>query len=137
MPLEMTRLELGRQREKILIGSALLLVNNFLSSQFFAELLDNGPIALESEVPFIMRWENPEPILLRGSIDLLLRYRNCTRVIDFKTDAYRQPEQHEAQLEIYGEAAKRLYDLPVYTDLFYLRGVENWFSLRRDSLQQQ
>lgn len=137
MPLEMTRLELGRQREKILIGSALLLVNNFLSSRFFAELLDNGPIALESEVPFIMRWENPEPILLRGSIDLLLRYRNCTRVIDFKTDAYRQPEQHEAQLEIYGEAAKRLYDLPVYTDLFYLRGVENWFSLRRDSLQQQ
>lgn len=128
IPVELTRLGLPLHQTKILVSSALSLANNFLSSSFLVELLEEKPLSVESEVAFSMRWESPHggessPMVLHGSIDLLLRYETCIRVIDFKTDAFRQPQQHDIQLELYRKAAERLYGLPVHSTLCYLRDV--------------
>lgn len=61
---------------------------------------------------------------MHGSIDLLIRYSECIRIIDFKTDAFLIPDQHALQLAMYREAMERLYQLPVYSTLVYLRDVE-------------
>lgn len=131
MPKEIQRESLSRRELEIFEQSALLLAKNFLSSKLYDWLLQEHPVSVESEVPFSLRVElesYPEPVVLNGSIDLLVRYETCVRVIDFKTDSFRHEQVHESQLSWYREAASRLYNLPVWSTLCYLRSVgsERW-----------
>ncbi|MBI9102775.1 MAG: UvrD-helicase domain-containing protein [Spirochaetales bacterium] len=75
----------------------------FFAAPFAHELKSN--FTLETEISFLMKKDD---VLLRGQIDLLARARvgNETRVIDFKTDKVKKPEEHHAQLELYAEAVR-------------------------------
>jgi len=127
IPHEIERLDLMKSEKDLVVSSAVHLANNFLSSQLLSELLAQEPISVESEVAFVMKHGEK---ILHGSIDLLLLYDDCVRVIDFKTDSIRQPEVHETQLTLYHEAAYGLYGKPVHSTLCYVRsvGAELWIS---------
>ena len=77
-----------------------------------------------------MRHGDLHPKVLHGSIDLVLRYTDCVRIIDFKTDSHYQPALHAMQLKLYRQAAQSIYNLPVYSALCYVRSVgdEQWES---------
>jgi ATP-dependent exoDNAse (exonuclease V) beta subunit len=61
-----------------------------------------------AEVPFSMRLEAPGgPVVLRGTIDCLVRTGEALTVLEFKTG--RPQPLHEEQLAIYVQAARQLF----------------------------
>lgn len=142
MPKEISRADLTSSELQTLVDSALVLANNVLSSKFLHNLLSGSsiPAAVESEVRFALcvdgdelrsagiehtSFPPTESVILNGSIDLLLRYEDCVKIVDFKTDSTIMRSAHEQQLTIYRMAAERLYNLPVYAALCYTRAVGN------------
>ncbi|MDY0371811.1 MAG: UvrD-helicase domain-containing protein [Sphaerochaetaceae bacterium] len=132
MPKEFLRYPITKKNLAIIGESVLLLVQNFLSSELLHLLLNDHPLGIESEVGFAYRAKvaDNERAVIHGSIDLLVRYSDKIRIIDFKTDAFLAPEQHTLQLTMYRKAMQRLYDLPVQATLVYLRDVTQieWLS---------
>jgi len=132
MPKEFTRADLSGRDLETLEQSTRLLARNFFESALFHQLLLERPVSIESEIRFSLREEQVDdmgkPLLVNGSIDLLIRYETCVKIVDFKTDAFRLEQEHEMQLSWYREAAKRLYGLPVWSTVCYLRSVgsERW-----------
>ena len=135
LPMVIQRMQLSQRKLDLLTDSALRLVQNFLASELLSSLYAQQPVAMESEVRFLLRYdtnslfaEKHAPVTLSGSIDLLLQFHDCVRIIDFKTDSWKNPKLHELQLAVYREAARPLYALPVYSALCYLRSVgdESW-----------
>jgi ATP-dependent exoDNAse (exonuclease V) beta subunit len=124
MPIEIRRSSLSRQELGVLTSDATALADGFLSSRAFAALRERHPCSIESEVGFSMRLDEDRGVVANGSIDVLLRYEDHVRIIDFKTDLLRVPQIHARQLELYREAARRLYGLPVFSAICYLRDAE-------------
>ncbi len=126
MPKEFLQYPLTKRNLAVIGESVLQLVQNFLSSELLQTLLNANPLSIESEVGFAYRStvEYNTQAVVHGSIDLLIRYSECIRIIDFKTDVFLIPDQHALQLAMYREAMERLYQLPVYSTLVYLRDVE-------------
>ena len=67
------------------------------------ELYDSGTVVLH-EVPFTMR---DEGVLVRGTIDCLVRTEKQVTVLEFKTG--RPRPQHQRQVDIYGRAAHLIF----------------------------
>lgn len=59
--------------------------------------------------------------MVNGVIDLLVRYSDEIKIVDFKTDAYLFKDLHQGQLRLYREAMERLYHLPTSSAVVYLR----------------
>ena len=51
--------------------------------------------------------------ILEGIIDCYFLENDRLILFDFKTDQYRNPEKHRAQLELYAEALEKNYSRPV------------------------
>ena len=61
-------------------------------------------------------------VVIEGSIDLLVLGKDYNLVIDYKTDRYLQPKDHEGQMKSYIEAVENLYPgKPCYAVLYYVR----------------
>jgi ATP-dependent exoDNAse (exonuclease V) beta subunit len=132
MPKVIERMQLPQRKLDLLTDSAIQLAQNFLTSDLLASLRAQQSLAIESEVRFLLRYNTDswfssehDHLILAGSIDLLVRFPDCVRIIDFKTDSWKNPKLHELQLSVYREAARRLYALPVYSTLCYVRAVGN------------
>ena len=132
LPVDFPQGVLHANELRLVAESVVSLAHGFLSSTFFADLVDANPVAMESEVGFSFRMQvgTNERAVVNGSIDLLVRYADAVCVIDFKTDTLRMPHQHGEQLAMYRKAAARLYGLPVRSALCYLRqiGSEVWIT---------
>ena len=86
IPKEITRLRPSATNLATLSSSAHSLAEGFLQGELYRELQKGSPLSFESEVPFAFRTE--EGIVVNGVIDLLVRYKEEIKVIDFKTDAF-------------------------------------------------
>ncbi len=102
---------------------AYILRDHFLQSTFFQKVKRMQDVIIESEVPFMMR-KDSERMLLRGKIDLMVEMADDVYVIDFKTDAKIIPESHQAQLDLYMEAAGDYTEKRVHGMIWYLRDKE-------------
>ena len=72
-------------------------------------------------------------VVIEGSIDLLLLGKDYNMVIDYKTDRYLQPKDHEGQMKSYIEAVENLYPgKPCYAVLYYVRDHHSEKAMDRD-----
>ena len=112
-----------------LLAAAEALAEAFFLSSFGAEILGAGPEAVETEVPFTMRMPSG-PGFVSGIMDLVVRFEDRTRIVDFKTDGTVLPGSHDVQLGIYRRAAESIWGRPSESFLYYLRSGE---AVRTDS----
>lgn len=118
-PKEISRLRLSVTNLTSLSNAALSLAEGFLQSELYRELKEGNPLSFESEVAFAYRAE--EGVVVNGVIDLLVRYRDEIKIVDFKSDAFLFLDLHQGQLRLYREAMERLYNLPTSSAVVYLR----------------
>jgi hypothetical protein len=80
----------------------------------------------ESEYPFYLplNQDEHEPIMVKGTIDLIFETNDNCIIVDFKTDQYMKPEIHQVQMDAYRLAAKSFSEFPVKIFLVYLRSRE-------------
>ncbi len=115
---------LGKQELETLAKDGQFLCNLFLDSDFYATQV--APYKKACEVGFFSSLEQGgQPIVVEGSIDLLVEQPQRYLVIDFKTDKYRNSEVHRFQLQTYMQAVHRIYSRPVQGCVVYLRDVES------------
>ena len=80
------------------------------------------------------RWfpESPagEEILLQGVVDLCIEEGGALTIVDFKTDARIEPQEHAAQLAAYAEAMSRILQKPV-------RGAVLWYIRKRRAVETE
>ncbi len=123
---------LSVKQRKVLVSDAHALCNNFLQGDIYRGYVKgNTP---RCEVKFFSSVEHEGRVVVaEGSIDLLLEVEDKVLIIDFKTDRYRAPDRHKAQLDLYMQAAQRIYDKPVQGCVTYLRspGGEVWWQLEK------
>lgn len=115
-----------------ILSDGVLLAKRFLESDLWRELSTLKGARAECEVPFFARMEHQgRTILVEGFIDLLVTLPDRQYVVDFKTDSFYEPEVHERQIRTYMEAMHRIYGLPVYGTVCFLRrpGGEVWWEL--------
>ena len=58
-------------------------------------------------------------MLLQGVIDCFAIEEDGLTILDFKTDRYPRPEHYRPQLEAYGNALARIYQMPVKKKILY------------------
>ncbi|HKM06802.1 MAG TPA: PD-(D/E)XK nuclease family protein, partial [Sphaerochaeta sp.] len=119
---------LTAKKRKVLASDALLLCYNFLHSDLYKKYVKGYTPRCEVKFYSSVLHEG-RVVVVEGSIDLLVETRDEMFIIDFKTDRYRAPERHRAQLELYIEAIERIYKKPVRGCVTYLRscGNEEWW----------
>jgi hypothetical protein len=116
-------LDLPDSDREIVISDARMLSRRFLESPFFQRISADKRVRIESEVPFMLRRDD-EGIILRGKIDMMIESADDVYVIDFKTDSWKMPDAHRAQLDIYTEAAGDFTGKRVHGMIWYLRDEE-------------
>jgi len=123
---------LTAKQRKVLLADALVLCANFLESDIYKHHVEpNHP---RCEVKFFSAaLHEGREVVVEGSIDLLVETDDELLIIDFKTDRYRAPERHRAQLDLYMQAVERMYAKPVRSCVTYLRscGGEVWWDSRK------
>lgn len=115
-----------------ILADGLSLARNFVVSDLWRELSTHAGAIVECEVPFFARIiHEGKPALVEGFIDLLVTSADRQYIVDFKTDALREPSVHERQIRTYMEAMHRISGLPVYGAVCFLRrpGGETWWGL--------
>ena len=60
-----------------------------------------------------------ETLMLQGVVDCFVAEEDGLTILDFKTDRTPKPEYYRAQLEAYGKALAKIYELPVKRKLLY------------------
>lgn len=105
---------------EVVNADAHTLADAFFASHFYhSEVL---PYPHASEVSFYRRREvEGRPIVVQGIIDLVVDQKERVLVVDFKSDRYRDENQHRMQLQTYMEAAQRIYGTAVRGCILYLR----------------
>ncbi len=130
-PMSLERTGMKVEEEESLAHDILTMVEGVLSSPFFESLNTQSLTAIESELEFMARiTSDGESLAVNGIIDLLLRYEDHLTIVDFKTDAFQNPEVHEHQITMYASAMEKLYGVPVKSVLCYVRqpGMEVWLA---------
>lgn len=113
------RLDLGPEQFASLIAGARRLVEELVSSPQWRRIVPQA--GGESELGFLLRFDEEPGIRIRGSIDYIAETEHEVVVVDFKTDRHLRPEHHSLQLAFYAEAAAELTGKPVRACLAYLR----------------
>lgn len=96
-----------------------------MADRFFAS--DLGTMAKnarwrEAEYSFITRIPFMGNLLtITGQADLVFEHEGTIHIVDYKTDATENPENHRIQLEIYRKAMHDIQKKPVKTWIYYLR----------------
>lgn len=120
---------LGEKEHKLVLSDARRLCDNFFASELYETYV--LPYSFECEVKFFSSvfYEGRE-VVVEGSIDLLVEMPDAMLVLDFKTDAFRQPEIHRLQIETYMQAVARIYEKPVRGCVTFLRECKDeiWWS---------
>lgn len=116
-------LDLSDSDRETVIADARMLSRRFLESSFFQRISSDKGMRIESEVPFMLRMDD-EDIILRGKIDMMIESSDDVYVIDFKTDSWKMPDAHRAQLDIYTEAAEDFTGKRAHGMIWYLRDEE-------------
>lgn len=88
--------------------------------------MENRAVWSYSEFPFYMKRTSAgerDFSVVSGQMDLVFLPGDKSRIIvvDFKTDREENPENHRIQLEVYMEAAGKIWNIPVEGRLFYTR----------------
>ena len=132
MPKRLYLLLTAKQR-KVLLSDALVLCNNFLEGDIYKNHVESNNPRCEVKF-FSSALHEGRPVVVEGSIDLLVETDDELLIIDFKTDRYRMPERHKAQLDLYMQAIQRIYKKPVRGCVTYLRcsGNEKWWHLGKE-----
>jgi ATP-dependent exoDNAse (exonuclease V) beta subunit len=122
---ELEKLNMQDEQKILLIDTAKSLAKSFIQSELGQTAVNAKPL-LKTEYAFLLPlYQNePKPILIQGSIDLIFETPLNCFVIDFKTDKVLQSEAHRIQLECYQRAAQAFSDKPVKTLLVYLRNMQ-------------
>lgn len=118
IPSQIEQENLSMSSLSLIVEDVKQLAQNFLLSSLFNSLKEREPLSIETEVSFAMKVEE---VVVHGSIDLLFLFKDSAMVVDFKSDAIKEPQNHHHQLELYKRAATLLYGKKVETTLFYLR----------------
>lgn len=118
-------LDLSNEHQKLFIEEAQQIAHQFIQSDYGQAAIGARPL-LRTEHSFLLPiyHSNTQPILIKGSMDLIFETAQYCIIIDFKTDKTLQSEHHRIQLECYHRAAASFSDKPVKTLLVYLRGME-------------
>lgn len=97
-------------------NDALLLASSFINSSIYEDIKDKE---LYCEKSFVMNYENQ---VIEGTIDLFAIDEKSIYIIDFKTDMFKNPENHKKQLELYEKALSYIYpDKQISSSIVYLR----------------
>ncbi len=76
----------------------------------------------EAEYSFITRIHvEGNNLVVSGQADLVFEHEGTIHIVDYKTDARENPENHRIQLEIYRKAMGDILKKPVKTWIYYLR----------------
>ena len=117
--------EFQGKRDEIL-GEARDVLQAFARSDAYAELSE--ATILGREVPFLMPWPGPPPVLMEGRIDLLYKKDGTVWLADYKTDRITEPdavkraETYQEQARIYTEAVRHaLGHRPAGFKIIFLR----------------
>ena len=126
LPPQFASLEPGQTAE--IEAEAARMADAFLASPLGREALEAvaaGDGAVESELPFLLQIDSADggEMLVRGQIDLLLQRDKEVLIIDFKTDRSCNPGEYAAQMAVYRQAAREIYDRPARSILVYVRGA--------------
>ncbi len=70
-----------------------------------------------------------EQVMLQGVVDCFVKEDDGITILDFKTDRDPKPECYRAQLEIYGMALSRIFEMPVKRKLLYFFSTGEVFEL--------
>ncbi|MCR4675700.1 MAG: UvrD-helicase domain-containing protein [Sphaerochaetaceae bacterium] len=115
-----TEVEITESELQTLKKDALSLATGFINSPLYREII-NSDYEIESEKRFIY-YDGEMKTMVEGVIDLLIYNGNRAVVYDFKTDSFRNPLEHKAQLDVYARAVKSIWkEKVVETDVLYLR----------------
>ena len=120
---------LSEKERKSVLSDARRLCDDFFASELYRNYVVPYPFQCEVKFFSSVFYEGRE-VAVEGSIDLLVEMPDCMLVIDFKTDAYRQPEVHRLQIETYMQAVSRIYEKPVRGCVTFLRDCKDeiWWS---------
>ena len=98
--------ELLYSEDRAQIDSSYLM--KFFESEFGKRVISADKVYREK--PFMLKKDG---YILEGIIDCYFLEEGKLILFDFKTDQYRNPEKHRAQLELYAEALEKNYGRPV------------------------
>ena len=73
------------------------------------------------ELRFYTFDEEAPDVALEGVIDLLVLGEDYNLVVDYKSDSFRNPEEHRIQILSYVKVAEQIYGKRCYGTLYYLR----------------
>lgn len=112
--------EITESEIKTLITDGLALASAFLESETYRQIREEN-YSIESEKAF-MYYDSELNTTVEGVIDLLVYNEKEARIYDFKTDSFKNPLEHKAQLEVYEKAVKSIWkEKVVSTHVLYLR----------------
>ena len=102
-----------------LLDLARSMADGFLASDLYHDYVEGHETRQE------LRFYTPDSIdpdvVVEGVMDLLVFGDDFNLVIDYKTDMFRNPEMHRAQVMTYVKVAEDLFGKKCYGTLFYLR----------------
>ena len=104
---------------RILLARAHAFAQGFSDSSFYKEHIEGHKT--HPEMRFYTYDENNPDIAVEGVIDLLVEGNDYNLVVDYKTDALKNPEVHKHQLMTYVRVAKELTGKESRGVLYYLR----------------
>lgn len=103
----------------LLLFQAREFADSFVRSSFFNDHV-KGRKTLE-ELRFYTFDEEAPDVALEGVIDLLVLGEDYNLVVDYKSDSFRNPEEHRIQILSYVKVAEQIYGKRCYGTLYYLR----------------
>ena len=109
----------AESENRILLARARAFAKGFSDSSFYREHIKGHKT--HPEMRFYTYDENNPDIAVEGVIDLLVEGDDCNLVVDYKTDALRNPEVHRHQLTTYVRVAEELTGKECRGVLYYLR----------------
>jgi ATP-dependent exoDNAse (exonuclease V) beta subunit len=122
--------QLERESLSLFLADGYQLALRFVRSDLAHDLRE--ALHVEHEVPFLMRRPHRGThVFLRGVIDLVAVYSDHVLVVDFKTDRHLSPSRYHPQLQIYCEAARKLFGAEARGGLFHLRS-DRWLPTEPD-----
>ena len=110
---------LSENQIKMIESDADLLASEFLDSDLCRSMLN---MEIHSEEKFTVYRDG---MIVEGTIDLFAVSPDTVILVDFKTDLYKNPVVHQAQLDYYADALASLYpNRKIIKELVYLRRSE-------------
>lgn len=107
-----------------MVEEAATLADSFLRDPLWQELRGTAR-SIETELPFLLAHDGASgTVLVAGTVDLVIERADSVDLIDYKTDREMHPADYAAQLALYREAVRRLYQKPVRARLYFLRHRE-------------